>query len=226
MKHPVFMVMLLAAQAPTAATADTPPKPNIIYIISDDVGYGDLGCDGATKVETPNLDRLASQGCRFTDAHATASVCTPTRFALLTGRYAWRQQGTGIAAGDTPALIEPGTTTVPSLLKAAGLGLGTPPKTDFNREIKPGPLELGFDDAFFIPATGDRVPCVFVENHRVVGYDPADPIQVSYGKRIGTGLTGNDPGVELKIQGGPGHQRTRSGQGNGRAPSRPARQRP
>ena len=82
------------------------------------------------------------------------------------------------------------------------LGLGSPPKTDYNSEIKPGPLELGFDDAFFIPATGDRVPCVFVENHRVAGYDPADPIRVSYGKKIGTDPTGKDPEVKLKIQGG------------------------
>ena len=193
-------------------------KPNIIYILTDDLGYGDIGCYGATKVKTPNLDRLASQGCRFTDAHATASVCTPTRYAFLTGRYAWRQPGTGIAPGDAPALIRTGTTTVPSMLKAAGyktglvgkwhLGLGEAPKTDFNGDIKPGPLELGFDYAFYIPATGDRVPCVLVENHRVAGYDPADPIRVSYGAKIGDEPTGDDPNVKLKIKGGPGHTNT------------------
>jgi arylsulfatase A-like enzyme len=200
-----------------AVLAGSADKPNLIYILTDDVGYGDVGCYGATHVKTPNLDRLAREGLRFTDAHATASVCTPTRFAFLTGRYAWRQPGTGIAAGNAPALIPPGTVTVPSLLKQAGyatgqvgkwhLGLGEG-KTDFNGEIQPGPLELGFDYAFFIPATGDRVPCVFVENHRVVGYDPADPIQVSYGPKIGTDPTGKDPGVQLKIQGGPGHKDT------------------
>jgi len=210
--------LLLVTPAALHAANRTPAKPNIVYILSDDVGYGDVGCYGANKVKTPNIDRLASQGCRFTDAHATGSVCTPTRFALLTGRYAWRQQGTGIAAGDTPALIAAGTTTVPSMLKAAGyhtglvgkwhLGLGDPPKTNYNTDIKPGPLELGFDYAFFIPATGDRVPCVFVENHRVVGYDPADPIEVSYVNKIGNDPTGDDPDVKLLIKGGPGHKDT------------------
>jgi len=203
---------------PWFAHAAAAEKPNIIYIITDDLGYGDIGCYGARKVKTPNLDRLASQGCRFTDAHSTASVCTPTRYALLTGRYAWRQPGTGIAPGDAPALLKPGTATVPSMLKAAGyktgvvgkwhLGLGDGPKTDFNGDIKPGPLEIGFDYAFYIPATGDRVPCVLVENHRVVGYDPADPIRVSYGAKIGDEPTGDDPNVKLKIKGGPGHTNT------------------
>ena len=208
----VLATQLLASLAVLHAAE----KPNMIYILSDDLGYGDIGCYGATKVKTPNLDRLASQGCRFTDAHSTASVCTPTRFALLTGRYAWRQPGTGIAAGDQAALIKPGTVTLPSVFKAAGyqtglvgkwhLGLGDPPKTDFNGEIQPGPLELGFDYAFFIPATGDRVPCVFVENHRVAGYDPADPIKTSYGMKIGDEPTGADPDAKLKIKGGPGHK--------------------
>ena len=211
----VPLILLAITLLPAAADA---AKPNIVYILSDDVGYGDLGCYGATKVKTPHLDRLAVGGCRFTDAHATASVCTPTRYAFLTGRYAWRQPGTGIAAGDTPMLIQPGTVTVPSMLKNAGyrtglvgkwhMGLGNPPKTNFNGEIKPGPLEIGFDYAFFIPATGDRVPCVFVENHRVVGFDPADPIQVSFQQKIGNDPTGDDPAIELKIKGGPGHKDT------------------
>ena len=212
------LALILAVLSLLGIGADAAEKPNIIYILSDDLGYGDLDCYGATKVKTPNLDRLAGQGCRFTDAHSTASVCTPTRYALLTGRYAWRQPGTGIAAGNAPALIQSGSTTIPSMLKSAGyktglvgkwhLGLGDGPKTDFNKDIKPGPLELGFDYAFYIPATGDRVPCVLVENHRIVGYDPADPIQVSYGVKIGDEPTGVDPDVKLKIKGGPGHKDT------------------
>lgn len=214
---PLLLLSITAALLCGPASAAERP-PNIVFILADDLGYGDIGCYGASKVKTPNLDRLASQGCRFTDAHATASVCTPTRFAFLTGRYAWRQPGTGIAPGDAPALIKPGTTTVASILKAAGyktgvvgkwhLGLGDGPKTDFNGDIKPGPLEIGFDYAFYIPATGDRVPCVLVENHRVVGYDPADPIRVSYGAKIGNEPTGDDSGVKLKLKGGPGHTNT------------------
>ncbi len=188
--------------APLAGAGNpAPARPNIVFILSDDLGYGDAVCYGAKMVKTPNIDRLAREGLRFTDAHATASVCTPTRYALLTGKYAWRQPGTGIAAGNATLLIKPGTVTLPSMLKQAGyttgivgkwhLGLGeTTP--DFNKDLKPGPLELGFDYSFIIPATGDRVPCVFVENHRVVGLDPADPIRVSYGEPIPgqpTGLT-------------------------------------
>ncbi len=199
---PLLALLGLLPLAPLAGAGNpAPARPNIVFILSDDLGYGDAVCYGAKMVKTPNIDRLAREGLRFTDAHATASVCTPTRYALLTGKYAWRQPGTGIAAGNATLLIKPGTVTLPSMLKQAGyttgivgkwhLGLGeTTP--DFNKDLKPGPLELGFDYSFIIPATGDRVPCVFVENHRVVGLDPADPIRVSYGEPIPgqpTGLT-------------------------------------
>lgn len=200
-----------AAPSPVAAPAT---KPNIIFILSDDLGYGDVGCYGAKRVRTPHIDRLAREGVRFTDAHTTASVCTPTRYAFMTGQYAWRKPGTGIARGNSPSLIRPGTPTVPSILKSVGyatglvgkwhLGLGTT-ETDFNAELKPGPLELGFDYAFFIPATGDRVPCVFVENHRVVGLDPADPIVVSYGEPIPGEPTARTHPEMLTIKAGPGH---------------------
>ncbi len=168
------------------------PKPrNIVLILADDLGWGDVSCYGATAVSTPNVDRLAREGVRFTDAHASAATCTPTRYALLTGEYAWRKKGTGIATGDAALLIDPGRTTLPSVLKKAGyttgvvgkwhLGLGPGPgKTDWNTEIVPGPREIGFDYSFLIPATGDRTPCVYVENQRVVGLDPADPIKVNY----------------------------------------------
>jgi arylsulfatase A-like enzyme len=206
-----FLLLVSLLLAARCMAAD---RPNVIYILSDDVGYGDIGCYGANQVKTPNLDRLAREGLRFTDAHATASVCTPTRFAFMTGRYAWRQPGTGIAAGNATLLIPVGTPTVASVLKAAGyrtgivgkwhLGLGeTPP--DFNREIKPGPNELGFDYSFIIPATGDRTPCVFVEDRFVVGLDPKDPIAVSYGQRIGSDPTGVERPDLLKIKAGPGH---------------------
>jgi arylsulfatase A-like enzyme len=188
--------LLMAASAPLRA-ADAPKPavlPNIVFILADDIGYGDFGCYGAEKVKTPNVDRLASQGLRFTDAHSMASVCTPTRYAFLTGEYAFRRKGTGIASGVEGLLIEPGRTTVPALLKRAGyatgvvgkwhLGLGATP-TDYNGEIKPGPLEIGFDAAWILPATGDRVPCVWVENRRVVNLDPADPIRLDYSVKRG-----------------------------------------
>lgn len=179
--------LILACLAVSTATAET--KPNVVFILADDIGYGDFGCYGATKIRTPNADRLAAQGLRFTDAHAPSAVCTPTRYAFMTGEYAWRKPGTGILPGIAGLIVEPGRTTVPSLLKRAGyatavigkwhLGLGKTP-TDYNSEITPGPPDVGFDYSWIIPATGDRTPCVWVENRRVVNLDPADPIKLDY----------------------------------------------
>ena len=199
MKTQELLICAALLMAPLAAlnAADTPKpanKPNIIFIMADDLGYGDLGCYGATKVKTPHVDRLASQGLRFTDGHSSAATCTPSRYSFITGEYAFRNRNTGIAGGQDGLIIEPGRTTVPSLLKRAGyatgivgkwhLGLGTKP-TDYNGEIKPGPLEIGFDYAWIIPATGDRTPCVWVENHHVVNLDPADPIKLDYSVQRG-----------------------------------------
>ena len=189
-------------------------KPNIVLIYADDLGYGDVSCYGATRVHTPNIDRIASRGIRFTNAHSPSATCTPSRYALLTGQYAWRMPGTGILPGDAALIIKPGRTTLPSMLKQQGyrtgvigkwhLGLGSG-DIDWNTEIKPGPLEIGFDYSFLIPATLDRVPCVFVENHRVVKLDPKDPIQVSYKKPFPGEPTGKQIPKLLKMRPSHGH---------------------
>lgn len=187
--------------------------------MADDIGYGDLSCYGATAVRTPNVDRLAAQGLRFTDGHAPSATCTPTRYSLLTGQYAWRKPGTGILPGNAALIISPDTVTLPSMLKQAGyttgvvgkwhLGLGAQTgKQDWNAEIKPGPREIGFDYSFLVPATGDRTPCVYLENQRVAGLDPADPLQVSYGAKIGSEPTGRENPELLKLKPSHGHDQS------------------
>jgi arylsulfatase A-like enzyme len=207
---------LHAAEA-SAAAAPAAARPNVIVILADDVGYGDVGCYGATRIPTPHIDRLAGQGVRFTDAHAAAATCTPTRYALLTGEYAFRKPGTGILSGVAPLCIDTGRTTLPSMMKRAGyatgcvgkwhLGLGSG-DVDYNAEIRPGPLDIGFDECFIVPATGDRVPCVYVRDRRVVGLDPADPIAVSYGEKIGSEPTGRENPDLLKMKLSHGHDCT------------------
>jgi len=193
-------------------------KPrNVVVILGDDIGYGDLSCYGATKVKTPNCDKLARRGIRFTDAHSSAATCTPTRYSLMTGEYAFRKRGTGILPGDAALIVDPGRTTLPSVMKQAGyttgcvgkwhLGLGKE-KPDWNDEIRPGPLEIGFDYCFIIPATGDRVPCVYVENHRVAGLDPKDPIRVSYKEKVGDEPTGREHPELLRVKPSQGHADT------------------
>jgi len=193
-------------------------SPNIVIIYADDLGYGDVSCYGATKIKTPNIDRFASQGLRFTNVHASSATSTPSRFSMLTGQYAWRKTGTNIATGNAASIIPSDCNTLPAMLQKANyttgvvgkwhLGLGPSGGPDWNGTIKPGPNELGFNYSFLIPATGDRVPCVFVEDRHVVGLDPNDPISVSYGKPIGNDPTGKDHPELLKMQTSQGHDQT------------------
>ena len=176
-------------------------KPNVVFIYADDIGFGDLSCNGAKTIKTSNVELLAAQGVRFANMHSSAATCTPSRYCLLTGEYAWRREGTGIATGDAGSIIRPERFTLADLFKNSGyrtaavgkwhLGLGEKKGTqDWNGLINPGPSDLGFDYSFIIPATGDRVPCVFVENERVVNLDPNDPIAVSYEKNFEDEPTG------------------------------------
>jgi arylsulfatase A len=208
-------VAILVAFGMSLANAET---PNVIVIMADDLGYGDLSCYGATSIQTPHIDRLASEGLRFTSGYCSASTCTPTRYSFLTGIYAFRRDRTGIAPPNAPAIIQPGTETIASMLKRAGyatgvvgkwhLGLGGKGGPDWNGELKPGPLEIGFDSCFLLPTTNDRVPQVYVQDHRVLNLDPADPLWVGDKKPSPdhpTGITHRD---SLKMNWSHGHNAT------------------
>lgn len=212
-----LMRSLLLLLLPAIALAQTASnRPNIVLIYADDIGYGDIGSYGG-KVATPNLDRIAREGLRFTDAHTTSATCTPSRYSLLVGEYAWRKPGTGIARGDAALIPPTNRATLASVLRGAGyrtsvigkwhLGVGPGPgKTNWNAEIRPGPLELGFDYCFIMAATGDRVPCVYIENRHVVNADPNDPIVVNYDGPIEGEPTGaKNPELLTKMRPSHGH---------------------
>jgi arylsulfatase A-like enzyme len=191
-KNSFFSIIFLFLLGVNSSVFSQKEKPNIVLIYVDDLGFGDIGVNGAIGVKTPNIDVLAKNGVNFTDAHCAAATCTPSRYALLTGSYAFRNNA-AILEGDAPLIIDTKKETLPKMLQKAGyttgvvgkwhLGLGKG-KIDWNKRIPLGPKEVGFDYSFLIPATGDRVPCIFLENQKVVGLDVNDPITVSYGARI------------------------------------------
>lgn len=189
------------------ASADTREHYNVVLFYVDDLGYGDLSSYGATEISTPNVDKLAAGGIRFTDAHSPAATCTPSRAAMLTGRYAFRDKAV-ILPGDAPLVIDPDRPSLADLFKRAGyrtavvgkwhLGLGRG-AVDWNAAVQPGPLELGFDYSFLMPATGDRVPTAYLENHHIVGLEADDPLTVSYsGEKIGDRPVGREQPELLK----------------------------
>ena len=172
------LVMSLIICMSMAVAAD---RPNIVIILADDLGYGSLNSYGADEahIKTPNIDRLAKQGRRFTDANTPSSVCSPTRYGLLTGRYDWRtNQKHGVINTTDPLHIETSRPTIASLLKSVGyrtaaigkwhLGYGSE-KADFTKPLTPGPLDIGFDYHFAVPQNHGDASGVYVRNRQVVG---------------------------------------------------------
>ncbi|MEE3365091.1 MAG: sulfatase-like hydrolase/transferase, partial [Planctomycetota bacterium] len=214
--QPLSSLFLSALVATTALAA--PVRPNVIVIMGDDLGYGDVSCYQTAALNTPHIDKLAAEGIRFTNGYCSASTCTPTRYSFLTGTYAFRRPGTGIAAPNNPAIIQPGTVTLPAILKRAGyhtavigkwhLGLGGKPGPAWNADLKPGPLEIGFDHCFLLPTTNDRVPQVYVQDHRVLNLDPADPLWVGRKKPSPDHPTGVTHRKSLKMDWSHGHNGT------------------
>lgn len=187
-----LILSMLAAGSLCSASASASTRqaaPNVVLIFADDLGYGDLGCYGATKVDTPNIDRLAAEGRRFTDAHSASAVCTPSRYGLLTGEYPYKADGGkglwGPCPIESPLLIDVETQTIADVFKNKGydtavigkwhLGFGEG-ENDWQKPLSPGPRDLGFDYYFGMPVVNSAPPYVYVENEHVVGGDPSDPL--------------------------------------------------
>lgn len=187
-------LLLLFSLAYTSCNQlETGTKPNIIIVYMDDLGYGDVSYNGATKLQTPNMDAMAMAGMRFNNGYATSATCTPSRYALLTGVYPWREKRAKILPGTAPLIIGAQQMTIPKMLKQQGyqtaiigkwhLGLGNG-NVNWNELVSPGPNQVGFDYSYILAATQDRVPTVYIENGYVVGRDNNDPIEVSYQKNF------------------------------------------
>lgn len=215
-RKPLFLACSAAALL-GGCTAEKTAPPNVIIILGDDVGYGDLGCYGAIGVQTPNVDRLAGEGIRFTNAHAVASTSTPSRYGLLTGQYPWRKDNTDIAAGNAGMIIRPEQYTMADMFKSLGystcafgkwhLGLGdTTGSQDWNKTLEMDLHDIGFDHYYIMAATADRVPCVFIEDGDVVDRDPDAPIEVSYEKNFdGEPTLLTNPELAYNLKSSQGH---------------------
>ncbi|WP_343329605.1 arylsulfatase [Polaribacter staleyi] len=207
MKHSIKILFLIllgfsaCKEAKKESKKEVVKKPNVVVIYLDDLGYGDLSAYGATELQTTNIDVLANEGIKFTNGYATSATCTPSRFGLLTGMYPWRNSKAKILPGSAPLIISTEQETLPKMFKRAGyqtgivgkwhLGLGAG-NLNWNQHISPGPNEVGFEDAYILAATQDRVPTVYINNGYVDGLDPKDPISVSYKKNFEGEPTGLD----------------------------------
>jgi arylsulfatase A len=201
MKRLISKLVILTLAA-SALAADPARRPNIVVILSDDYGWGSAGCYGAKGVETPSLDRLAREGRRFTQAYAPGSVCSPSRYGLMTGRYYWRTpvKDGKVLPANAPLHIETNRLTLASLCKQAGyrtaafgkwhLGMTVGRVTDWSRPLKPGPLQVGFDHYFGMAANIGSGPHSFIDDEEVTGHIAGEPIVVQGGSRAGDTTTG------------------------------------
>ena len=212
-----IVIMFLGGLTPLFAHLDslkTPRKPNIVVIYFDDLGFGDVGFNGGNAIKTPNLDKLAAGGINFNNGYATSATCTPSRYALLTGIYPWRNKDAKILPGTAPLIIDINQITLPKMLQQQGyytgivgkwhLGLGTG-SVNWNEQVRPGPNEVGFNYSYILAATQDRVPTVYLKNGVVEGLDPKDPIEVNYDKNYVGEPTGIDHPEMLRLQWDHGH---------------------
>ncbi|PCH69788.1 MAG: arylsulfatase [Bacteroidales bacterium] len=188
--------------------------PNVVIIYADDLGFGDVGAYGSIGLKTPNMDKIANEGVRFSNAYASSATCTPSRYSLLTGEYPWRNERAQVLQGDAPLLISTTQMTLPKMMQNSGyitgvvgkwhLGMGNG-NTDWNNRISPGPNEVGFDYSYVMAATNDRVPNVFVKNGTVEDLDESDPLEVSYKKNFEGEPTGRENPELLKVMYSHGH---------------------
>ncbi|MEX0275434.1 MAG: arylsulfatase [Flavobacteriaceae bacterium] len=211
----LFMVFACKEDKKEGKDEKQHPKPNVVLIYADDLGFGDLSSYGATELPTPNIDRIANEGIRFTNGYATSATCTPSRYALLAGEYPWRKKA-AILRGNAPLIFDVSKPTMATMFQRAGyktavigkwhLGLGEGgEQMDWNLPISPSPNDVGFDYSFILASTNDRVPSVYVENDKVVGLDPQDPIQVSYKENFEGEPTGSENPEMLKLHPSHGH---------------------
>lgn len=217
MKQPLISILGLVAT--TTALAQSDNQPNVILLVADDLGYGDLSCYGATRVSTPSVDKLAANGVRFTNAHACAATSTPSRYSLLTGEYCIRNANSDVAAGNAAMIIQPDQYTIADLFKDNGyttaaigkwhLGIGsTTGQQNWNGKLDQSLADIGFDYSYIMAATADRVPCVWIENDSVANYDPSAPIEVSYIQNFDTGPTLLNYKGELLVASSHGHDQS------------------
>ena len=209
-----ILIVILSCDESKNDNDITQNRPNIVIIYADDLGFGDVSSYGATELQTPNIDRIAKEGIKFMNGYAASPTCTPSRYALLSGNYPFRKKNARVLPGNAPLIFDINKQTLPSMLHDAGyitavvgkwhLGLGDE-NLNWNKEISPGPLEIGFDYSYIMASTNDRVPSVYVENHDIVGLDPEDPIEVSYRENFSGEPTGKENPEMLKVHPSHGH---------------------